>query len=167
MFRKLCVAAIAVGVLCVPALQPVATLSATAGSTLTASATVLTGCTINPSTLSFGSYEPMAATAATATATVAFACVKGTAYTVTSDFGANATHAVGTSRAMLGATGNYLSYEIYTNTARTTVFNTTNTITGTSAGKASTTFTLYGSIPAAQDVPTGSYSDVDNLTISF
>jgi len=144
--------------------------AATATANLAVTATVPTNCTIAAGTLAFGSYDPLVAqktTALASTGTFTVSCTKGTVYTVALDVGANSTHATGTTRAMASGT-NYLSYEIYTDSAHTTVWNTTNTMGGTSASKGTVyTMTAYGQIAAGIDAATGSYTDTVTETVTF
>ena len=65
------------------------------------------------------------------------------------------------------AGANYLTYEMYNESAHTTVWNASNTVSYTAASKASTGLTLYGRVSAGQDVPVGSYSDTVIATITF
>jgi spore coat protein U-like protein len=144
----------------------------TATSNLTVTATVPSVCLLTPGTLAFGSYDPVGANAATplnASGTFTVACTKSTAYTVTLGLGANSASAIGTTRAMKDAgTGAFLSYEIYTATARTTVWNTTNTVGGTAASVAPITLTAYGQVPAGQNVPAAAgYTDTVVSTVNF
>jgi spore coat protein U-like protein len=125
-------------------------------------------CSFGTSTLAFGAYDPIVAnktTALTATGSISINCNSGVAATVSLDSGLNAAHASGTTRALSGG-GGYLSYEIYTTAARTTVWNTTNTVPYTGTGS-SGTISVYGTIPAAESGATASYSDTVGITVSY
>jgi spore coat protein U-like protein len=70
------------------------------------------------------------------------------------------------------ATGELLNYNLYTNSARTTIWGDGSA--GTSrltniiwSGGSSFTRTIYGRIPAGQDVGVGNYGDILVITISF
>ena len=68
-----------------------------------------------------------------------------------------------------GSNDEYLSYNIYTNVERTTVWGNTNT-TGTpgTGNGIEQTVTLYGKIARGQNVPPGTgYSDTVTATISY
>ena len=75
----------------------------------------------------------------------------------------------GTTRRMAGGT-DFLSYELYQDSSRSTVWGS-----GVAAGetivtapsKAARTFTVYGRVPAGQDVAAGSYNDTVVATINF
>jgi spore coat protein U-like protein len=143
-----------------------------ATSNLTVTATVPAICVLTPGTLAFGSYDPVGANATVAlngTGTFDVACTKSTVYTVTLGLGANSASAIGTTRAMKDTgTGAFLSYEIYTATARTTVWNTTNTVGGTAANVTPIVLTAYGQVPAGQNVPPANgYTDTVVSTVNF
>ena len=132
-----------------------------------------TGCTINSlSGLSFGSYDVFSLTADTGTASFTVQnCSNGkSSYTAALSTGGGSY----TSRTMtlVGGTEK-LSYNLYTSSAYTTVWGdgtgSTSTVAGTGSTGASggTTVTIYGRIPAGQDVSAGSYSDSLTLTITF
>lgn len=153
---------------------PAASLAGTSTGTLSVTASVSQNCLINSPTLAFGSYDPIvtnATTALTASATATFTCTEGaSAVYVTANTGGNTGHATGTTRAMAGGSG-YLSYELYTDSGHTLVWNTTNsgghTYTPSFASSQTANATVYGSIPAGQNVPVASYSDSVTMTINF
>ncbi len=91
------------------------------------------------------------------------ACTKGSTGVVSLDNGLNFS---GGARRMKTGT-NFLTYEMYNDSGRTTVWNASNTVSYTAASKASTGLTLYGRVAAGQDVPVGSYSDTVIATITF
>jgi spore coat protein U-like protein len=139
-------------------------------SNLAVSATVGTNCTMGAASMPFGVYDPLvanASTAAQAMGTISISCTNGTVANITLDNGQNASHASGTTRAMLSGTSNYLSYELYTSAARSTVWNSTNTVTYTSGGTGPGTVNVYGTIPAGQNAHTGSYADTVIATATF
>ena len=148
--------------------SPASAASATAN--LAVSATVTNNCTITTAPLSFGSYDPVVAHASAnldGTGTVIVACTKGTAPTIGLGLGSNASGSV---RRMADGASNYLSYELYQETGRTTVW--TNTGAGllspvAAPSKAARNFTVYGRVPSNQDVPAGSYSDTVVATVNF
>ncbi len=136
----------------------------------TVTATVNPECTVSTTTVNFGAYDPVAANAATpkdSTGTVSVYCTTSTLATVSLDLGTNA---LGSNRRMLGSTGDLLTYELYRDAARTIVWNTVNTNTGTSTSKLTPInggFVAYGRVPAAQDVGIGSYSDTVLVTVNY
>jgi spore coat protein U domain-containing protein, fimbrial subunit CupE1/2/3/6 len=145
-------------------------ISTTNTNNITAS--VAPKCTIGAFAIAFGAYDPFSATALDQTGTVSINCTKGTSGLITLNLGANAT---GLTRRMqdFPATGNYLTYEIYSDSTRTTVWNTINTVTlGPSASKnTAMTATAYGRVAAGQDVQAGAagvnYQDTIVATVTF
>ncbi|HUJ14354.1 MAG TPA: spore coat U domain-containing protein [Thermoanaerobaculia bacterium] len=141
-----------------------------ASKTFTVSATVSTTCSVSTVAVSFGAYDPVAANAATpldANGTVNVLCTMGTPITVLLDLGQ---HASGTTRRMLSGAANFLNYEIYNNSGRTVIWNTVNTVSGTSTSKntpVSGGLTAYGRIPAGQDVTMGAYADALLVTVNY
>lgn len=149
--------------------------AATGTFNVVSSVVVSSVCTYNGTpTLNFASYDPIvanASTALTATGALSITCPDTLAYTVTANLGSNSGHASGScatttcSRAMVSGT-NYLSYDIYTSSGNTTVWNTTNSIAGTGNGLAQTV-NVYGYIPPAQVAAAGAYADTVTVTVTF
>jgi spore coat protein U-like protein len=64
--------------------------------------------------------------------------------------------------------GTFLTYELYTDAAHSTVWNMTNTVGGTAATSAAFSLTVYGQLPAGQtNVVAASYSDAVAVTVNF
>ncbi len=144
-------------------------LAQTAATNLAVSATVAKNCSITTTAVAFGSYDPIVANASTAldgTGTVVVTCTKGAGTRIDLGLGGNAS---GSTRRMSGGI-DFLTYELYQNTGRTTVWGS-----GAAAGqtiaaapsKAARTFTVYGRVTAGQDVAAGSYNDTVVATINF
>lgn len=158
----------ALGAVLLAALPSGPTPASTATTSASVSINVTSKCSFGTSTLAFGTYDPIVTnktTALLATGTISVTCNSGVAATISLDNGQNSTHAVGTTRAMAGG-GGYLSYEVYTSSARSTVWNTTNTVPYTGTGSASTV-SVYGTIPAGEAGATASYSDTVGITVSY
>ena len=90
---------------------------------------------------------------------------------LTGDTGLHAASATGacataTCTRALNSTTNYLSYEIYTDSGHSTVWNATNSIPLTTTG-VSQSVTIYGYIPAGNVQPAGSYSDTVTITATY
>jgi spore coat protein U domain-containing protein, fimbrial subunit CupE1/2/3/6 len=138
----------------------------TVPSSFTVSATVSANCTISAGALAFGAYDPVTANASTdldQTSTITVACTKGSTGVVSLDNGSN--FSGGARRMKAGA--NFLNYEMYSDSGRTTVWNSSSTQSYTAASKAATGLTVYGRVAAGQDVPVGSYSDTVVASITF
>jgi spore coat protein U-like protein len=144
--------------------------AATATANLGVSATVTNNCTISTVALAFGSYDPVAAHASTnldGTGTVVVACTKGATATIGIGLGGNAS---GSTRRMGDGGTNYLTYELYQDSGRTTVWSDAGAgLLSPSAApsKAPRNFTVYGRVTGNQDVPAGNYSDTVVATVNF
>jgi spore coat protein U-like protein len=147
--------------------------SAFAGSVATTNtnnitASVAPKCTIGAFAIAFGAYDPFAAAPLDQTGTVSINCTKGTSGVISMNLGANA---LGIVRRMqdTGAAGNFLTYEIYNDSTRTTVWNAVATVTlGPSVSKnTALTATAYGRVAAGQDVQTLNYQDTIIATVTF
>jgi spore coat protein U-like protein len=144
--------------------------AATATANLGVSATVTNNCTISTVALGFGSYDPVVANASTnldGTGTVVVACTKGATATIGLGLGSNAS---GSTRRMGDGATNFLTYELYQDSGRTTVWENSGAglLSPVAApSKAARNFTVYGRVISNQDVPAGNYSDTVVATVNF
>ena len=155
-----------------------------ATGTLTAQTVVDTSCTVTTTGLTFGAYDPIVAHAASAldngnTASVNITCIKGTTATIALGNGNFYVSPSGPRRMQnTGKASVFLNYELYkppSNLPGTacafpgaTPWNSSNTLVAPSApNKNSRTFNVCGTVPAAQDVEVGTYSDTVMVTVSF
>ncbi len=140
-----------------------------ATASLASSASISNNCTISTAALAFGAYDPVVANAASnldGTGTVTIACTKGAATTIALDLGSNAS---GSTRRLTDGSSNYLTYEIYQDSGRTTVWGTGADVETPAAApsKAARAFTAYGRVTSNQDSPAGSYADTVTATVNF
>ena len=156
------------------AIAPLATQAGTTTGPLSVSATISNNCAFGTSTMPFGAYDPVVTNASTAlavTGTVNLTCTKSDAITLTADAGGNGSHATGScatatcTRAMISGS-NYLSYDLYTSAAHSTIWNTSNNIPATATG-VSQAVSIYGYVPAGSNQPAGSYTDTVTVTATF
>ena len=125
-------------------------------------------CTISTTSVSFGSYDVFASTPTDTTGTVSFTCTGNADVTITLTKGGSSTF---NPRALSGGTDS-LNYNLYKDAARTTIWGdgTGSTSTYTQVGvpnNAAQNLTIYGRIPAAQDVRAGTYTDSVTVNIDF
>lgn len=129
-------------------------------------------CTISVGGVAFGNYDPGSASPDDGTALLIVACVS-TENSVLTALGAGGSGSYATRRMSNGASN--LNYNLYTNSARTIVWgngsggSSTVTLTGgiLLGGTRYFTRTVYGRIPAGQNVSAGSYGDTIVVTITF
>ena len=139
---------------------------AAATGNLAISANVVSACTVGAGTLDFGAYAPLAGGDLDVQGAVKYTCTKNTVITsIALGPGANAS---GTTRRMKDAGTNYLTYELYSDSTRTTVWSAVNTVGPiTVPNKNEQTQNVYGRITAGQDVPSGTYTDTVLVTLNF
>lgn len=175
MKRHLVVITVAVAALGAAVLLVVAVVTvraATATANLAVSAAVSANCTITTTAVAFGAYDPIVANATAnldAAGGVTIACTKRTAATIGLNVGANAT---GQTRRMLNGSqaGEYLTYELYSDSGRTTVWgNTAGSWLAPAAApsKDPRSFSVYGRVTASQDVGAGAFTDTVVATVNF
>ena len=142
----------------------------TDSDTFNVSANVSKNCSITTTPVAFGVYDPVVANATApldGTGAVIVTCTKGAGTSIDLGLGANAT---GATRRMAAGGGDYLTYQLYQDSGRTTVWGSGGSAGQTIAGapsKAPRTFTVFGRVPAGQYVPAGSYADTVIATINF
>lgn len=134
------------------------------------SAKVVANCRLTVPALSFGTYDPLVANSsdpADASSVVIVNCTRNTAASLSFDNGLNA--AMDGARSMLGPGSGRLQYQIYRDSARTQVWATgAEAIHMTSKGVAQPErLTVFGRIPARQEVEPGAYTDVLTATVDF
>ncbi len=147
-----------------------ASLSATNAVTILVN--VSANCHVNNAIMNFGEYDPISKNATvplTGIASFQIACTKGASASISLSSGNNSSHAKVASRAMsTGAgTSDYLNYDLYTNAGYSSVWNDSNVIQYVATSSRTDTVTVYGKIPAGQDVGAGYYSDVVNIVANF
>jgi spore coat protein U-like protein len=173
MIRKTCAAlAICLGVI-------VATGSAAFAQTPTATAslnvTAIVGstCNISTSAVSFGTYDPLVVNATAplnGTGVVSTTCSNGLGDTITLDQGLNAATGSTTEVPLrqMRSSGNVMSYFLYQNSSRTTVFGNDSATGVSQTGTGlNANLTVYGQVPGAQNAAPGSYSDTVTATVTF
>lgn len=141
-------------------------LSATATGSFDVQVILTEACTVDsPSTtlLDFGSPADIASDVDAVT-TIDITCTTGTDYEMTLNNGLNASR-----RMRLGATANYVDYELYTDNTYTTVWPSTvgappYSRTGTGAQE---NIDVYGRIPGQATPPAGTYNDTIQVTITY
>jgi spore coat protein U-like protein len=145
-----------------------------ATSSMSVSASVSDNCTISAGALSFGSYDPGVANASTpldGSGSISVLCTLDASASIELGQGSNADagslDATPLRRLSDGA-GNYLSYELDQDVAHLVLWgNTSGSGVGHTGTGASESIAVYGRIAAAQNVPSGSFTDTVVATINF
>jgi spore coat protein U-like protein len=132
------------------------------------------GCTVGVTSISFGNYNVFSSTPADTVGTITVNCGRRVVQ-VNVTLGVSQTSGAFIPRQMRRSAGSdRLSYNIYTDPARTTIFG--NGTGGTSDVRLhrppgppanwSQIITTYGRIPPGQDVSVGTYSDTLSVTVT-
>jgi len=165
------------------ALLPHSANATTQTGSFNVTSSVAKNCSVSATTLAYGAYDPVVANLASVlngSNTMSVKCTKGTgsAVYVQANTGSNGAHASGScavatcTRAMTDGT-DYLSYDLYTDSGYTHVWSPSATSGNTvfsfdfSTSGATQTATVYGQVPAAQNVEIGSYTDSITMTVNF
>ena len=134
-------------------------------TTVPFSTSVAAICTISAGTLGFGSYS---GAVANSTAAVSVNCSNGAPYYVALAGGNNQS---GSTRRMAGPAGNYLGYQLFSDSLRTVPWGDDGAQLGARRGGTGSggaqSLTVYGRIPAGQAAAVGSYSDSVVVTIEY
>jgi spore coat protein U-like protein len=148
----------------------------TAMGSLNPSLTISVACISTGGSVSFPEYLPNSPVAVTAAGTGAtLTCTNNIAWSITASKGNYSSHAGGTcggstcSRAMYNSTsGTYIGYDLFVGAccSGTTVWNTTNKISGYGTGAAQAV-TFWGMVAASQNVAAGTYTDTVVATYTF
>ncbi len=145
-----------------------ATLTGSANTTFTVSATVSPDCLVSATTLNFGSTGVLGANV-DATNTISIQCTNGTPWTASLNAGTGSGATVNLRR-MTGPGGATVAYTIYRNASRTEVWGDgtsgTFTIAGTGSGSAQLQ-TGYGRVPPQTTPAPGTYTDTIVVTVTF
>lgn len=143
-----------------------------------APAAVTVNCTASASSIAFGVYNPLSTTAATSTGSLRVTCSGSgsgsTNVTVGVSLSAGLSGSYATRRMFSGA--NSLDYNIFWSTAYAQVMGdgsggsfagSAGPFTVFAGGTSTATGTMYGRVPAQQDVAPGSYVDTILVTVTY
>ncbi len=136
--------------------------AAIGSTTFQVQATVAATCDIVVTPLNFGTYDVVAAGNGDQQATITLHCTKGATPKVALS---------GTSPRQMtgGASGDKLTYELYSDSGRTTAWYSAVTASASTSKNTAIPMTIYGRIPstATNDVSADTYTDTVTATVSF
>jgi spore coat protein U-like protein len=125
-------------------------------------------CTISTTSVNFGSYNVFTGSATDSTGTITLDC-NGSAHDIIVTLSKGASSGFNPRTMLKGAEA--LSYNLYRDAARTSIWGdgSGGTLTYTNANPPNAPFnvTVYGRVPAGQDVSAGVYSDTVSAVINF
>ncbi len=153
------------------ALITACSFGANVNDSFTVTANVTSACTVSATDLAFGNYT---GTQLDGTSTVTANCVLLTGYTIALNAGAGTGAAYSTGRKMTGDsnTSATLTYNLYSDLLRTTIWgdgtDSSFTVSGVGLGTAiGVPHTVYGRIPAGENVPAQAYTDTITATLTY
>ncbi len=141
----------------------------TATGTFTVQATIASACLVSATLLDFGTYSPSSGTPLSGASTISVNCTIGTTYTTALNIGSGG--GTFTTRTLL-SDSNTLDVNLYKDASFTQVWGdgTTPSVTvgGTGSGLlVANNTTVYGQIPISQDKPTGVYTSLITVTVTY
>lgn len=126
---------------------------------------ITANCVVSAEPLSFGSLQESNAPGAGATSSIAVACTESTPFTVTLDDGMNA--ASGARRAFDPTSGQYVSYDIYTDPEHTQRWGGQgNEVSGQADPTSISRLFAYGAITNSH-IAAGDYQDQVTVTVAY
>ena len=161
---------IGLGAVAIAALFAPWAAAVTTTATMQVTANVQATCTVSSGNLAFGSYTGGTATPVDATTTITATCPPGQSYDIGLNAGLGPSATTSTRMMTISGPGtSTLNYGLFTDSTRSTNWDDiggTNTVAGTgdSTGQA---ITVYGRIPAGQNVQTGTYEDTITVTMDY
>lgn len=142
--------------------DPLENKAATVSPSFHVTISPIADCLVSVGSLAFGT-RGLLTQAVDATASIGAKCTNGTPYAIALDNGQTGTSPGARKMTNNGAA---ITYALYTNSARSTLWGGSQTSNGTGTGT-SQTFTVYGRVPAQATPAPASYSDSVIVTLSY
>jgi spore coat protein U-like protein len=143
--------------------------ASTTTTTFNVTATVISSCSVSAADLAFGNYDPLAVLPTVGTSTVTVTCSLLAPYNIGLGIGINGTSVTARKMKVTGGGSDTLNYALTRDAAHllnwgNTVGTDTLALVGTGLAVGST---VFGTIPAGQNVSVGSYTDTITVTVTF
>jgi spore coat protein U-like protein len=140
--------------------------------TAPASPAMAAGCSVSTSGIAFGSYNPLLAAALDSAGDLAVSCSAPTAYSLALGTGTGTGTGSHAGRQLSGGRGVGLVYDLFLDASRSTVWGDGSSASAVVSGVAPeggavARHTVYGRIPARQNLPAGIYSDSVSILVSY
>jgi len=146
-------------------LVPAVVMGATTTTTFNVQTNLIGACSATASNMDFGDLPASSSFTNNGSSDVTVNCSPGTVYAVRLNGGSNPT-GVNTERRLRNGTG-YLTYYLYADSARTTIFVIDTTAVMVTGNGSPQSTPIYGSITGSGSQPTGTYSDVVTVTVTY
>lgn len=155
--------------------QLIALTAAMLAMTSPASLAALQHCDVSATPLPFGAYDPLSASAATSVGTISVTCsVTLLALLVSWDIQLSAGSSASFAGRQMTNGASRLDYNLFLNSNYTIVWGDgtggtsyVSALTLLAIGSTTRNYTLYGRIPAGQDLRAGGYSDTIVVTLNY
>lgn len=126
-------------------------------------------CSTTSTTINFGNYLPSSTIPLSSTGTITLNCNRSGSYSIALSMGQGGSY---NPRSMSGGSPvTQLNYNLYTNAQHTIIWGDgsggTSVATGSYSKNVPVSITVYGLLPAQQNVPTGLYTDSITATITY
>lgn len=119
-------------------------------------------CSVSPQGVSFGSYDTLSSTALDGVGNINVTCDALVTFTVSLSTGSGSYD----ERLMTGG-GAQLGYNLYSDVTRLIVWGDGTTAGNVSASGTNVDLSVYGRIPALQNIPANAYTDSISVTVSY
>lgn len=119
-------------------------------------------CSVSSPGLAFGSYDALASSSLDGVGNINVSCDVSASFTIALSAGSGSFE-----QRLMTAGASQLGYNLYTDASRTTVWGDGITGNTVSATGDAVTVSVYGRIPARQNVPAGVYADSITVTVSY
>lgn len=144
--------------------------STVAGNTIAMGLVIEDQCTISaPAAIDFGTHGIILSHVDTS-ANMTIECTKETPYSIALGAGDNAAGALHTTRSLKNTAGDFIDYDLYSDSAGGTVWGSSigdDTVDKASADGADEVITIFARVPAHQNEPIGTYTDHVTATIWY
>lgn len=125
-------------------------------------------CSATTLGVAFGTYEPFSGSAVDSTGSIEVSCLVSLGYTVSLSTGSGGSY----NPRALSSGGNTLNYNLFLDSARSTIWGDGSSGTSVASGEISVllfpvSHTVYGRIPGGQNPVVGSYADTITVTVTF
>ncbi len=120
-------------------------------------------CTVTPQGVSFGSYDPLVASALDGGGNINVNCDLLTSFTVALSTGNSGSFA---ERRMTAGTP-YLAYNLYSDVARAMIWGDGVTAANITSVGTNVDLPVYGRMPALQNIPANTYADTITVTVTY
>lgn len=133
---------------------------------LSVSANVVNSCSVAAGSIDFGTYNPLSGSNHDQTGTFDVTCTNGGSAAIKLDQGLHGGGTLAAPTRNMDNGGNHLSYQLYSDNARSVVWEGATGVSYTGTGSAQSQ-TVYGRIPSGQNAVVGSFSDTVVITVTY